>query len=381
MPMKTVEAIVSGLHQPVLVIDGDLRAVMANPAFYQTLGLAPADLKEGFVPKFVSGESCQPGLRVILESVIDNDGDVQGAEIVCTLPTGKRVILLVNARRIRVETSPHEMILVEPRDITREKKAERRIQALNKVLRKHAAELEIANKELESFSHFVSHDLRVPLRFINRVAHLLLQDHGVEPPDGTVQQVNLILESTNEMAKLIEDLLAFSRVSREPMRKRRVDMRKLAQEVLGELQHEEEGRDIEIDVQDLAPCQGDRALLKEVLLNLLENALKFTRPRKTAQIRVGCTETEGQTVYFVQDNGVGFAMAASEALFVAFHRVHKSSDFEGTGIGLALARRIIDRHGGRIWAEGEVNKGANFRFTLAGQAAGEDGAAAKASRT
>jgi light-regulated signal transduction histidine kinase (bacteriophytochrome) len=158
-------------------------------------------------------------------------------------------------------------------------------------------------------------------------------------------------------------------------------MRKLAQEVLGELQHEEEGRDIEIDVQDLAPCQGDRALLKEVLLNLLENALKFTRPRKTAQIRVGCTETEGQTVYFVQDNGVGFAMAASEALFVAFHRVHKSSDFEGTGIGLALARRIIDRHGGRIWAEGEVNKGANFRFTLAGQAAGEDGAAAKASRT
>jgi hypothetical protein len=241
--------------------------------------------------------------------------------------------------------------------------------------------VEIANKELESFSQCVSHDLRAPLRFINRIAHLLLQDHGAQLPDESVQRVHTILQSTDEMAALIEDLLALSQVSLEPIRRRRVDLRKLAQEALEELQDEQEGRDMEIVIEDLAPCQGDRTLLKDVLLNLLGNALKFTRPRKTARIRIGCTQTKGETVYFVEDNGVGFDVAGSDFLFVAFHRLHKSGGFEGTGIGLALVRRIIDRHGGRTWAEGEANKGARFCFTLGRQTAAEPAAQAKASRT
>jgi light-regulated signal transduction histidine kinase (bacteriophytochrome) len=174
----------------------------------------------------------------------------------------------------------------------------------------------------------------------------------------------MILQATSEMAQLIEKLLAFSQIHREPIRKRRVDMQKLCQEVVKELQHAQEGGCVEIEIRNLAPCLGDRSLLKEVVMNLLDNALKFTRPREKARIAVGCTETKAETVYFVQDNGVGFDTSDSNLLFVPFRRLHKPADFEGTGIGLALVRRIIERHGGRIWAAGKVDKGATFYFAL-----------------
>jgi light-regulated signal transduction histidine kinase (bacteriophytochrome) len=263
-------------------------------------------------------------------------------------------------------------------DITHLRKAEMRIQELNAALQAHVATVEAVNKELESFSHSVSHDLRTPLRFVNRIAHVLLHDSDAQLSKSAAQQVNMILQATSEMGKLIEKLLVFSQVSREPMRRRRVDLRRLFQESLKELMHEQEGRTVEVVIQSLAPCQGDRMLLKEVVVNLLSNALKFTRRQEHARIAIGCTETAQETVYSVQDNGVGFDMSESGGLFTPFHRLHRPADFEGTGIGLALVKRIIERHGGRIWAAGKVDQGATFYFTLSRATVTEDTTRAKA---
>jgi PAS domain S-box-containing protein len=252
-------------------------------------------------------------------------------------------------------------------DITDLREAESRIKELNVALQAHVATVNTVNKELESYSHSVSHDLRTPLRFVNRIAHLLLHEPGANLSSGATQQVNMILQATDEMAKLIESLLAFSQVSREPITKRPIDLRRLFQEVAKELKHTQESCGVEIVIQTMTPCYCDRTLLKDVVVNLLTNALKFTRWRENARITIGCSEASGETVYFVQDNGVGFNMNDADFLFVPFHRLHNPSDFEGTGIGLALVKRIIERHGGRIWAEGEVDKGATFYFTLGGE--------------
>ena len=247
------------------------------------------------------------------------------------------------------------------------RETEARIQDLNKTLQVHVATVDAVNKELESYSHSVSHDLRTPLRFVNRIAHTLLLNPDVHLSISAAKQVEMILQATGEMAKLIENLLTFSQASREPIQIRRIDLQRLFQTVVNELQHlqETKGRcSVDIVIQDMTPCQADRTLLKEVVVNLLENALKFTKRRKKARIRIGCKETTTETVYFIQDNGVGFDMIHLNSLFVPFKRLHRADEFEGTGIGLALVKRIIDRHGGRIWAEGEVDKGATFYFTL-----------------
>jgi PAS domain S-box-containing protein len=249
-------------------------------------------------------------------------------------------------------------------DISDLRKADLLIQALNGELQEHVANLEEMNKELESYSHWVTHDLRTPLRFVNKIAHELLNEPGVLLSDGASQQVRMIVQATNETAKLIENLLLFSQAKHEPLSNRRVNLRRLFQEVVKERQNAPEDRSVEIVIQDLPPCHGNRTLLKDVMMNLLDNAIKFTRRREKPRITIGCTETNAAIVYFVQDNGAGFNMKDSGSLFVPFRRLHRSGDFEGTGIGLALAKRIIERHGGRIWAKGEVDKGATFYFTL-----------------
>jgi len=366
--MKTAESILSTLHQPVLVLDGMLRPRITNPAFFRAFGLEPNDSEAEFIEAFVLGDACIPPLRATLEPLRLNGREVEDAETLCVLPTGRRVSLLVNAQRIRAEGLP-EMILVEPRDVTKEREAEQRVLELNETLLEHTATVDAMNRELESYSHSVSHDLRTPLRFVNRISHLLLYGPGAALSEKAAEQVNMILQTTGEMAGLIENLLIFSQAARVPVKKRRMDLRRLFQDVVKELQHAQGGFVVEIIVQELAPCQGDRTLLKEVAANLLTNALKFTRRRESAQITIGCTETDGEAVYFVRDNGVGFDMGNSNGLFVPFHRLHAASEFEGTGIGLALVKRIIERHGGRIWAEAEINKGATFYFTLGKEAA------------
>lgn len=231
-------------------------------------------------------------------------------------------------------------------------------------VRERTAELEAANKELEAFSHSVSHDLRAPLRAIGGFASLVKQDcHALLPPRSQ-QHLQTVITSVSQMNRLVDDLLKFSRFIRQPLTKQTVVVSDLVAEVLPELRVGQEGPRVEVKVGPLPDCQADPVLLKQVFVNLLSNAFKFSRGKETPVVEVGCRVEAGKAVYFVRDNGAGFGMKFAEKLFGVFQRMHRQEEFEGTGIGLSIVQRIIHRHGGRIWAEAEVGKGATFYFTL-----------------
>ncbi len=225
-------------------------------------------------------------------------------------------------------------------------------------------QLEASNKELEAFSYSVSHDLRAPLRTVDGFSQAVIEDYGAQLPEEGQRYLKTIREGAQRMGALIDDLLTFSRLSRLPLKKRSVDTLSLVTEVLSELDSQREGREIEVRIGELPPCMGDRALLKQVWLNLLSNAFKYTRQQKTARIEVGSRKQEGETVYFVADNGTGFDMRYADKLFGVFQRLHRAEDYEGTGVGLAIVKRVINRHGGRVWAEAEADRGATFSMTF-----------------
>lgn len=225
-------------------------------------------------------------------------------------------------------------------------------------------QLEAANKELESFSYSVSHDLRAPLRAMDGFSRAVLEDYGSQlPPDG-LRYLQVIRTSAQRMGNLIDDLLSFSRLSRATLSKRTIDARRLVQDTLEDLSAQRAGRDIQLIMGELPPCEGDPALLKQVWINLLSNAIKYTQKRESAVIEVGCKTDGPVSIYFVRDNGTGFDMRYAHKLFGVFQRLHRAEDYDGTGVGLAIVQRVIHRHGGRVWAESAVDQGATFYFTL-----------------
>lgn len=234
----------------------------------------------------------------------------------------------------------------------------------NAELRQKAAELEASNRELESFSYSVSHDLRAPLRHVSGFMELLRQNAWPVIDATGRRYMTTILESSKRMGMLIDDLLAFSRIGRSEMKGKEVDTEKLLKGVIREMQGEIKGRDIAWKMGSLPVVHGDPSMLRLVLVNLISNAVKFTRTRPRAEIEIGCSSGKEEFVFFVRDNGVGFDMKYAEKLFGVFQRLHRQEEFEGTGIGLANVRRIVARHGGRTWAEGSVNRGATIYFTL-----------------
>jgi two-component system sensor histidine kinase/response regulator len=236
--------------------------------------------------------------------------------------------------------------------------------ALERRVRERTAELESANKELEAFSYSVSHDLRAPLRHIDGFAELLANSTGSMLSEKDAHYLKLIISSVGQMNRLIEDLLDFSRMGRAEMRRTQINLQDLLEKVIQELQPEIEGRNIVWKKGSLPMVQADPSLLRQVFSNLLFNSIKYTRPRDPAEIEIGCKSEPGETVIFIRDNGVGFDMQHADKLFGVFQRLHSKEEFEGTGIGLANVRRIIARHGGRTWAEGKIDEGATFYFTL-----------------
>ena len=225
-------------------------------------------------------------------------------------------------------------------------------------------ELEAANHELESFSYSVSHDLRGPLRAIDGFSSIVLRDHAAALPAEGQRYLGLVREGAQQMARLIDDLLTYAKTARQPIAKRTVSLKELVNQCLEEFRGEIAERKAEVAVGNLPDCQADPVLLKQALINLLGNALKYTRKQPRAKIEVGCRSENGEQAIYVKDNGAGFDMKHSGKLFGVFQRLHHKEDFEGTGVGLAIVQRVVHRHGGRVWAEAEPDKGATFYFTL-----------------
>lgn len=226
------------------------------------------------------------------------------------------------------------------------------------------AELESALHHMESFSYSISHDLRTPLRALDGYSCILMEESAPLLTAEAQTYLQRISSNARHMGGLIDDLLTYSRLNRQPISLEQVDLAELAKQVFAELQHEREGREIEIRFQDLPPCQADLTLLRQALINLLANALKFTRHTPNARIEFGGLPADGTTVYFVKDNGAGFDMSYANKLFKVFQRLHQGDDYEGTGVGLAIVQNIIHRHHGKVWAEGKEGEGATFFFTL-----------------
>jgi signal transduction histidine kinase len=275
------------------------------------------------------------------------------------------IVASFSAVRRRIEDN-----LLQARDslqveVEQRRHREEEIRKLNQELGKRAAELEATNKELESFAYSVSHDLRAPLRHMVGYSELLQRQASSLLDEKSQRFIRTILNSAKRMGNLIDDLLAFSRIGRAETKKTKVDLKQLVDEAVAEIGQDTKGRDIVWKIGALPVCYGDRSMLRLVVVNLVSNAVKFTRMREPAEIEIGSVDRhEGEFEVFVRDNGAGFDMQYVNKLFGVFQRLHLPEQFEGTGIGLATVQRIIHRHGGQVRGEAAVDQGATFYFSL-----------------
>ncbi|MCE9581476.1 MAG: response regulator [Planctomycetes bacterium] len=349
--------------------DGNIRE--GNPPWEGTLGWTPARVTGRPFLEFVHPDD-RPSTGEALELLKKEPGAVSfenrfrraGGDYVWLAWTG-------------TPYPSERLIYAVARDVSEAKKAAIDALRLNVELERRVSErtaqLEAANKELESFSYSVSHDLRAPLRAIEGFTRRLVDRHSASLDAEGKRLTEVVVTNTRRMAQLIDDLLAFSRMGRAELNRSRVDMTTLACAVSDELRVANAGRKIDFRIGDLAPAWGDQALLRQVLANLLGNAVKYTRPRESAVIEFTSRQDKGETVWTVRDNGVGFDETFASKLFGVFQRLHSSEEFEGTGVGLALVQRVILRHGGRVWAEGKTGAGAAFHFSLPTEGQGHAG--------
>lgn len=316
---------------------------------------------------------CYPGIeRTEIFAALKECMDGRGAREIdneFTYPDGRRAWF-----HLMIQPVP-EGIFVLSEDVTAKREADlalvreqEEVRRLNAVLEQRVeertAELAAANKELEAFSYSVSHDLRAPLRAVDGFSQALLEDYGSTLPEEGARYLQTIRRETQRMGMLIDDLLTFSRLSRAPLRSAAVDMSSLARGVVDEIAREHAKRDVKVTVGELPVCEGDPALLKQVWVNLVSNAFKYTGRREAAVIEIGGRVNEGHAEYYIRDNGAGFDMRYAEKLFGVFQRLHRADDYEGTGVGLAIVQRIVHRHGGHVWAEAAIDLGATFTFTI-----------------
>lgn len=308
-----------------------------------------------YLPDILTDKSKKAFLNVF--PVFKKTGVLADKELEMIRKDGTVIIVILNATAIYDSEGNYLRSRSMLFDITDRKLAE------TSLMKAHS-ELENVNKELESFSYSVSHDLRTPLRAIDGFSNILLEDYSSIIDDEGKRLLNIIIGNANSMGHLIDNLLAFSRISRHEIKPVKIEMQLLANSVYHELVHEAEKEKIQFILNNIPPSYGDPALVKQVWLNLLSNAIKFSSKKPERRIEVGNIEQGDENIYFIKDNGAGFDMKQSDKLFGVFQRLHKKSEFDGTGVGLAIVQRIVIRLGGRIWAEGKVDEGSVFYFSL-----------------
>ncbi len=276
---------------------------------------------------------------------------------------GKLIDVLFSASMIIDESTEKKAIAINEKDITQQKIADERIRQLNADLQNNVTQLELTNKELESFSYSVSHDLRAPLRAINGYTKMIEEDYLKIMDEEQKRLFENIRSNAEKMGILIDDLLSFSRLGRKPVQKSKINTKEIVENVLNDIEKSTSYR-ASVKIHPLAPSNGDPALLNQVWTNLISNAIKYSSKKEHPEVEIGSIQSGEETIYYVKDNGAGFDMKYMEKLFGVFQRLHSESEFEGTGVGLAIVHRIITKHGGRIWAEAKVDEGAIFYFTI-----------------
>jgi PAS domain S-box-containing protein len=303
-----------------------------------------------------------PEMRQILNQIIDGE-KVQFQETKRISKHGKIIDVLFSAAVIHDANDQQKSFAITERDVTQQKLTDEKIQQLNSDLQKNVTKLEATNKELESFSYSVSHDLRAPLRILNGHSSILLEDYGDKFDDEAKRLLWSVRQNANKMNSLIDDLLKFSKLGRKEVEKSKIDMTKLVQDAILEIGDSVQNK-TNIKLTSLIPVLADYTLIFQVWINLISNAVKYSSKTENPQVEVGCHKQDNEIVFYVKDNGTGFDMKYVNKLFGVFQRLHKATDFEGTGVGLAIVQRIIAKHGGRVWAEGKVDEGATFYFSL-----------------
>ncbi len=357
------------------IIGKDLSSIITswNAGAEDLFGYTAADMIGKSIRRLIPDDLQHDEDTIIAK--IKNGEWVQSFETIRLRADGTPINVSVTASPIRDSSGTIVGVSKVARDITSRIKAEREVRNLQDELEQRVLDrtkqLDAANKELEAFSYSVSHDLRAPLRHIDGFVQLLAKREAERLDETSGHYLNVISGAVGKMGLLIDELLAFSRTSRQELRLVKVDMNALIKETLKVLDSSTAGRDIKWNIADLPAVEGDVTLLGSVTTNLISNAIKFTRRRDEAIITIGVTDETGDTVtLFVKDNGSGFDMKYVDKLFGVFQRLHRDSEFEGIGIGLATTQKIIHRHGGRIWAKGESDKGACFYFSLKKAAGG-----------
>jgi PAS domain S-box-containing protein len=363
--------IVQTVREPIVLLDDELRPLLVNAAFSELYGV-PQDARAQSLDEIGDGAWSDGALLQRLTDVLLRDRELWDYELIQRTVDGVERHVVINARRLQEQDSETPTLLLTVSDVTARALVEQQVKELNHQLEGKVAQISDVNRELEAFSYSVSHDLRAPLRHIAGFAGKL-EEHLGEQADERVQHyLGVIRDASKRMALLIDDLLVFSRLGRGALRLQAVDMQSLVEEARALAESETPGRHISWQIAPLPVVIGDENMLRTVWQNLLGNAVKYTGHCEAARIEVTVRRARnGDYEFTVADNGAGFDMQYAGKLFGVFQRLHRSSEFPGNGIGLANVRRIVMRHGGKVWAEAEPGNGARFHFSLAATEPGE----------
>jgi signal transduction histidine kinase len=395
--------IIATVREPLIVLDGNLRVIFANDSFYRIFQVLPSETQGRLLFEIGKRQWKIPRLRKLLKSILSTNQFFQDFEVEHDFPEIGLRNMLLNARRLAPEEGAEDLILLAIEDVTERKRLENekeRLLAKQQVLaeelvvaneelqvqaeeltvqqeelivrqeelegrvKERTSELKASNEDLESFSYSVAHDLKTPIRAIEGFSRMLMGEHAAQLDAEALRLLQVVCTNTRIMAQLVDDLLGLSRLARLPMKKSDINLAVMAREVFERLKSQAPGRNLQLTVHGLPTAYADHSLLYQVMMNLMGNAIKYTRDRETAIIEVGGRTEGNEKIYYVKDNGIGFDERYADNLFGPFQRLHGLGEYEGTGIGLAIVKRIIQKHGGRVWAEGKVNEGATFYFAL-----------------